>query len=191
MTLAPENNPVTRSSLKNHFLIALRGLQEDYFSNTVIYIIEHTDEGTFGVVINRPIELNFCELFASIPGTDECLLPVLDGGPVGKDRVFFLHGSDFDYQYTQAVSDEINLTASLDIVYDLAAAVGPARVLTMLGYAGWDGGQLELELAENVWLVSPANSEIIFDIPYEMRPEAAAGLLGVDLHLVSTNAGHG
>ena len=188
---APPDKAVTRSSLKNHFLIALRDLREDYFSSTVIYIIEHTDEGAFGMVINRPVELDFCDLFANIPGASECLLPVLDGGPVGKDRVFFLHGSDFNYQYTQAVSDEISLTTSLDIVYDLAAGEGPTRVLTLLGYAGWDSGQLELELAENVWLVSPANSEIVFDVPYEMRPESAAGLLGVDLHLLSTNAGHG
>jgi len=191
MASASPDTTVTRSSLKNHFLIALRDLREDYFSNTVIYVIEHTDEGAFGVIINRPIEIDFCDLFADIPGTNKCPLPVLDGGPVGKDRVFFLHGSDIEYQHTQGLSDDINLTTSQDIVYDLVAGTGPSRVLTLLGYAGWDGGQLELELAENVWLVSPANSKIIFDVPYETRPESAAALLGVDLHLVSTNVGHG
>jgi putative transcriptional regulator len=191
MAPASTNTAVTRSSLKNHFLIALRGLREDYFSNTVIYIIEHTDEGAFGVIINRPIELEFCELFANIPGTKQCPLPVLDGGPVGKDRVFFLHGPDVEYQYTQKLSDDVYLSTSQDIVYDLVAGTGPSRILTLLGYSGWDSGQLEQELAENVWLVSPSNSAVIFDVPYEMRPESAAGLLGVDLHLVSTNAGHG
>jgi putative transcriptional regulator len=191
MASASPDTVVTRSSLKNHFLIALRNLREDYFSNTVTYIIEHTDEGAFGVIINRPIELDFCDLFASIPGINKCLLPVLDGGPVGKDSVFFLHGSDVKYQYTQALGDDINLTTSQDLVNDLVAGTGPSRVLTLLGYAGWDGGQLELELAENVWLVSPADSAIIFDVPYEKRPESAAGLLGIDLHLVSTNVGHG
>jgi len=191
MTPVPPDKAVTRPSLKNHFLIALRDLREDYFSNTVTYIIEHTDEGAFGVIINRPIDLDFGDLFATIPAANKCLLPVLDGGPVGKDRIFFLHDSDVEYEYTQVLSDDISLTTSQDIVYDLVAGTCPTRVLTLLGYAGWDGGQLELELAENVWLVSPANSEIIFDVPYEMRAESAAGLLGVDLHLVPTNAGHG
>jgi putative transcriptional regulator len=191
MAPAPPDKAVTHSSLKNHFLIALRDLREDYFSNTVIYIIEHTDEGAFGVIINRPIELEFCDLFATIPETKQCLLPVLDGGPVGKDRVFFLHDSDVEYQFTQALADDINLTTSQDIVYDLVAGTGPSRIVTLLGYSGWDAGQLELELAENVWLVSPASSEIVFDVPYESRAESAAGLLGIDLHLVSSNAGHG
>lgn len=191
MPPASADKAFTRFSLKDHFLIALRGLSEDYFSNTVTYIIEHSPDGAFGLIINRPIEIEFCDLFATIPGTEECLLPVHDGGPVGKDRVFFLHGSDIEYEYTQVLNDDICLTTSQDIVYDLVAGTGPSRVLTLLGYAGWDGGQLERELAENVWLVSPAKSEIVFDVPYEMRPESAAELLGVDLHLVSTNAGHG
>jgi putative transcriptional regulator len=119
------------------------------------------------------------------------LLPVLDGGPVGVDRVFFLHGTDVEYEQTQAISNEISLTTSLDIVYDLATGMGPSRIVTLLGYAGWDAGQLEQELAENVWLISPANSDIVFDVPYEQRPQSAAALLGVDLNLVSSNAGHG
>lgn len=182
---------VTHASLKNHFLIALRDLQEDYFSNTVTYIIEHNDDGAFGVVINRPTELGLGDLFDDIPGAQECLTEVLDGGPVGSDRVFFLHGSEVEYEYTQPISDEINLTTSLDIVYDIIAGKSPSNLVTILGYAGWDAGQLERELAENVWLISPANSSVIFDIPHELKPQAAAGLLGVDLNLVSTIAGHG
>ncbi len=182
---------ISQAGLANHFLIAMRGLQGDYFSNTVTYIIEHSDDGAFGLIINRPTDLEFGDLFANIEAAHRCLLPVMDGGPVGRDRVFFLHTSDKAYQYTQPISDRISITTSLDIVHDLVAGNSPSGLLTILGYAGWDAGQLENELAENVWLISPANSEIIFNTPAELIPEKAAGLLGIDLHLVSSNVGHG
>jgi putative transcriptional regulator len=191
MTTSTDNSDVSQGSLKNHFLIAMQGLKGDYFAGTITYMIEHSDEGAFGVVINRPLELEFGELFVNLPEANRCLLPILDGGPVGRDRVFFLHNSEHQYKYTEQISDEISLTTSLDIVHEITTGNPPARILTILGYAGWDAGQLENELAENVWLVSPAISDIIFDTPYELRPEAAASLLGIDLHLVSNNVGHG
>ncbi len=192
MARVPSELEGTHSSLKNHCLIALRGLSEDYFSDTVIYIIEHNAQGAFGLIINRPTDLEFSDLFTSIPAAKNCLLPVLDGGPVGQDRVFFLHDSEADdFEYTQSVCKDVKLTTSLDIVEDLCIGLGPAKILAILGYAGWDSGQLERELAENVWLISPATSEILFDVPFQSRSETAASLLGVDLHLLSTNAGHG
>jgi putative transcriptional regulator len=191
MTTPAKPTAISQAGLANHFLIAMRALQGDYFSNTVTYIIEHSDEGAFGLVINRPTSLEFCDLFGDIDAADQCQLPVFDGGPVGTDRVFFLHTSDWTYEYTQSISEQISLTTSLDIVHDLVSGKRPKGILTILGYAGWDAGQLENELAENVWLISPATSDIMFNTPVESMPEAAAGLLGIDLHLISNNVGHG
>ncbi len=59
-----------------------------------------------------------------------------------------------------------------------------------LGYAGWGAGQLEHEISENAWLSAPANSQILFETPFEHRWREAAGLLGIDLAMLSTDAGH-
>lgn len=181
------------SRLRDHFLIALPTLANDFFAGTVTYMIEHNEQGAFGLVINRPLELGMGDLFskAGFKGLERSSVPVLDGGPVRRDSVFFLHEGGYEYQYTQPVSDEVSLTTSVDLVRSLASGHGPQRVLTIMGYAGWDTGQLEEELSDNVWLVAPARSDILFDAPYERRAHLAASLLGIDLNLISTHAGHG
>lgn len=187
---AQDKSPTT---LQGQFLIALPGLVNDFFATTVTYMIQHNEQGAFGLVINKPMDLSMGDLFgkAGFKGLEKNPLPVLDGGPVRRDSVFFLHESGYEYQHTQPVSDDICLTTSVDLVRSLSSGHSPGRLLTIMGYAGWDDGQLERELADNVWLVSPANSEIIFDAPYEKRAEQAAALLGIDLNLISSHAGHG
>ena len=182
-----------QSSFRNHFLIALPTLAGDFFASTVTYLLEHNSKGAFGLVINKPLQLVLCDLFGTdeYEGLQNTRIPVLDGGPVRRDSVFFLHDSGVEYQFTQQISPEISLTTSEDLVVSLAKGQGPARVITAMGYAGWDSGQLERELAENVWLLAPASAEIIFDTPFEQRAQRAAALLGIDLNLVSGSAGHG
>ena len=182
-----------QSSFRNHFLIALPTLAGDFFASTVTYLLEHNSKGAFGLVINKPLQLVLCDLFGTdeYEGLQDTRIPVLDGGPVRRDSVFFLHDSGVEYQFTQQISAEISLTTSEDLVVSLAKGQGPARVITAMGYAGWDSGQLERELAENVWLLAPASAEIIFDTPFEQRAQRAAALLGIDLNLVSGSAGHG
>lgn len=180
-------------SFRNQFLIALPALESDYFHHTVSLLIDHNAQGAFGVVINRPVEITLSELFPDFsPGeAADAQCPVLEGGPVQQDRVFFLHESSHEYQSTFRISDDIYLTTSTDLLKDLSYGTGPARVMALLGYAGWGEGQLETELGENVWLLSPASARIVFDVPYKDRPAEAAQLLGVDLNLISTSAGHG
>ena len=72
----------------------------------------------------------------------------------------------------------------------MATGSGPDKSLVALGYAGWSAGQLETEITENSWLTLPADSAIIFDTPYHQRVNAAAAKLGVDLNLLSGEAGH-
>ena len=117
--------------------------------------------------------------------------PVMAGGPVHMDRGFVLHRhSTHEWEATLNVTEEISLTTSRDILVSIADDEGPEDSLIALGYAGWGAGQLELELSENSWLTLPADSAIIFDTPYHLRISAAAALLGVDLNLISGEAGH-
>jgi putative transcriptional regulator len=88
------------------------------------------------------------------------------------------------------VTDSIGVTSSRDILQAIAEGRGPEKAIITLGYAGWGAGQLEEELAANTWLSGPASSKIVFETPSEKRWQAAAALLGVDLNLLSSDAGH-
>ncbi|MCL4106080.1 UNVERIFIED_CONTAM: hypothetical protein GTU68_058386 [Idotea baltica] len=115
----------------------------------------------------------------------------MSGGPVQIDHGFVLHReSDRDWEASLAVTDEITLTTSRDILRAIASGEGPRDHLVALGYAGWSAGQLEEELAENSWLTLPADSRVIFSTPFHLRHSAAAALLGVDMNLISAQAGH-
>lgn len=186
----PQDDP---TCFRDHFLIALPNLVGDYFANTVTYILEHNSKGAFGLVINKPLQLTLRDLFGedNFQGLQNSRIPVLDGGPVRRESVFFLHEADMKYQSTQQISAGISLTTSEDLIRDLARGGGPSKVITAMGYAGWGNGQLERELMDNVWLLTPARAEIIFDTPCEEIAQKAAALLGIDLNLVSSNAGHG
>lgn len=175
-------------SFRNQLLVSLPALKGDYFENTVSLLVDHNDDGAFGLVINRPLETELGELLPDLAERFSC--PVLEGGPVEQNRVFFLHDTTREYDSTFKVSDEIYLSTSPDFIEDMKSGTAPARTLAILGYAGWGSQQLENEIAENVWLLSPANGTIVFDTPFRERASAAAALLGVDLNLINPSAGH-
>ncbi|MBA2350245.1 MAG: YqgE/AlgH family protein [Burkholderiales bacterium] len=181
-------------NLTHHFLIAMPGMVDPNFSKTLTYICEHNEQGALGLVVNRPIDLRLDALFEqiSIPVSEDkySAMPVHFGGPVQIDRGFVLHNPLGDWQSTLAVNREVGLTTSKDILQALSDGRGPRRVLVTLGYAGWAPGQLEQELGQNAWLTVPANAEVIFDTPPELRLSAAMGLLGVDFATLSGHAGH-
>lgn len=184
------------TSLRDHLLISMPHLADQHFSRTVTYICDHSEYGAMGIVINRPagimvhdllshIDLDYSR-FALLP------TPVYAGGPVHTDRGFVLHLNHPGQTWlsSHAVTPEISLTTSIDILEALAMGQGPERFLVALGYAGWGPGQLEQELTENSWLSCPANSDILFEIPAEERLQAAASVLGVNLQLMTAHAGH-
>jgi putative transcriptional regulator len=184
----------TSTSLTNHFLIAMPGLEDPNFSRTVTYVCEHSDEGAMGIIINRPMEIRLAEVLMQLD-IETNLPEVADaavylGGPVQTDHGFVLHDGDERYDSTLAVTPDIRVTTSRDVLEAIAAGRGPAQRLVALGYAGWSGGQLEQELSTNAWLSGPADREILFSLPAGERWQAAAQLLGVDLNLLSGDAGH-
>lgn len=180
--------------LTHHFLIAMPAMADPYFAKTLTYICEHNEQGALGIVINRRIELDFQALFEQvrIPLEDPALaaLPIHYGGPVQMDRGFVLHQPAGDWQSSLKVADDIALTTSKDILEAVGRGEGPAKLFISLGYAGWEAGQLEHELAQNAWLTVPATPGLIFDEPEETRLAAAMEMLGVDFISLAEEAGH-
>ena len=181
-------------NLTDNFLIAMPTLEDPYFSHALVYICEHNEHGALGIIVNRPIDMNLAGLFDKIDIKLEAdslaNLPVYFGGPVQLDRGFVLHRPIGQWQSTLAINSEIGLTSSRDVLASVGSAGLPAEILVTLGYAGWDAGQLEDELARNSWLTVDAVPEIIFDTPVEQRYEKAVSLLGFDPAMLSQEAGH-
>lgn len=180
--------------LTNHFLIAMPALADPNFFHTVTYICEHDSDGAMGLVINRPLELSLGEILTHMSidqvSAEAARVPVFQGGPMQTERGFVLHQPLGSWEATLKVSEDIGVTASQDILNAIAEGAGPQRAMIVLGYAGWAAGQLEREMAENAWLSGPANAQILFETPIDKRWEAAAACLGVDLNLLSSDAGH-
>jgi len=181
--------------LSNQFLIAMPSLNDPNFARTVTYLCSHDDSGALGIVINRPLELTLAELLEHIqlpmpPSQQLQNLGVYSGGPVQPQQGFVLHTPVKQWESTLHIADDIGLTTSSDVLRALAAGDGPEQILVALGYAGWGPGQLEQEMIENAWLSGPADPGVIFATPASERWQAAAALLGVDVRLLSSDAGH-
>lgn len=184
---------LTPGSLRDHFLIAMPGLNDSSFAHTVTYICEHSDKGAMGVVINAATPMLLKEIFSQMDLddlSDQGDQIVMSGGPVQPERGFVLHSNEAKWQSTLEISSDISLTASRDIITALAAGRGPKQCLIALGYAGWGEGQLEAEIAANSWLTVPADKDVIFNTPFEERWTTAAQALGIDVNLISSTAGH-
>jgi putative transcriptional regulator len=183
-----------QDSLTNNLLIAMPGMADPNFNSTVTLVCEHNAEGALGIVINRPMSMNLGGLLEqlSLDDADKTVAssPVLDGGPVGRERGFVLHDPHGTFETSVEVSNDIQLTLSRDVLDAMAAGSGPDKSLVALGYAGWEPGQLEQEMLHNTWLSVPANSEIIFDVPFTERWSVAAEIIGVDISQMSSHAGH-
>lgn len=182
------------NTLANNLLIAMPGMEDPNFNSTVTLICEHNDEGALGIIINRPLTLRLKGLFEQLDLTEvdprSANDPVLMGGPVGPERGFVLHEPTHSYEHSLAVSSQINLTLSRDVIDAMASGEGPAKSLVALGYAGWEAGQLEDEMLANSWLNVPATPDIVFDLPFAERWAAAARTLGIDISCMSSDAGH-
>ena len=181
-------------NLTHHFLIAMPAMQEGVFAGTLTYICEHNENGALGIVVNRPISLTVGEMFdqINIPLHQPELvkMPVYFGGPVQTERGFVLHDMPGNWESTLRINDKLALTTSKDILDAMSVGQGPRNAIITLGYAGWDQGQLEHEITENIWLTVSAAEHILFDMPAEERLAAAMDLLGVSYATLMEDAGH-
>ncbi len=181
-------------NLSRQFLIAMPGLADPIFARSLAFVCEHGEQGAMGIIVNRPLGMTLSSLFSQIDielhRPDVADLGVCFGGPVQTDRGFVLHEPLGAWQSTLAVSDELGLTTSKDILQAVGSGEGPERLFVSLGYAGWEAGQLEKEIAENAWITVEADMRVIFDLPPDERYEAALALLGIDIAMLSEDAGH-
>jgi putative transcriptional regulator len=180
--------------LTNQFLIAMPNLLNPDFFHSVTYICEHNQYGAMGIVINQPVALTVGELIEQMeqlaPDDVLAVSPVFRGGPMDVERGFVLHQPVGDWESTLSVADNIGITTSNDIIKAMAEGCAPPQCLVALGYAGWGPGQIEVEICDNAWLNGPADPQILFNTPVERRWEAAAALIGVDIHQLTGAAGH-
>jgi len=189
-------------SYEGQFLIAMPGLRDGPFARSVVYLCAHREDGAMGIIINhRADEIDFSRLLVQldIVGEAEAIrLPasaervrVLRGGPVDTGRGFVLHSSDYRAaESTVPIGGGVCLTATLDILKAIAKGAGPSQAVLALGYAGWASGQLESEILANGWLISPADSSLIFDADFNAIYDRALALIGVNEAGLSSDAGH-
>jgi putative transcriptional regulator len=187
-------SPEASGYLTNQLLIAMPTMGDPNFAQTVALICDHSSRGALGMILNKPLPMRMGEVFEQLeiqlvegPLSER---QVLRGGPMQTDRGFVVHRAGGDWDSTLKVSDSIHVTTSRDILAAMAVGRGPVEAVVALGYAGWDGGQLEDEIRANVWLSAPVDSGIIFDLPFESRWTAAARLLGVELSRMSPISGN-
>lgn len=170
--------------LEGKLLIAMPGMADERFAQTVIYMCAHSAKGAMGIVINKPIPgLSFAELMKQLQiDTKPVLgdLPILYGGPVETGRGFVLHSGDYEgSDSTLPVSEDISLTATLDILRAIAEGRGPKHALFALGYAGWGAGQVENEFQFNGWLHCHADPAIVFGTDANAKWSTALARLGI------------
>jgi len=182
-------------SLQNHLLIAMPSLDDPLFGRSVTYICEHNADGAMGIVINHPLSVDIANLLEQLEiefdgGSDAAKMKICAGGPVQNDRGFVLHTPKAGFNSSMQLNQDLMITTSKDILEQLTTEAAPDKFILALGYAGWSAGQLEQELADNSWLVIPADNRIIFDLPHGEKWQGATAKLGIKSWQLSPQAGH-
>lgn len=183
---------LAKTYLTHRCLIAPPQLNDDFFAQTIVYIARHDDQGAQGLIINRPSHIEIKDLLIDLQISPDIVRPhaVLEGGPVRPEAGFVLHTGNPVWQSSIAVSENVCVTTSKDILEAIAHNEGVERYQIMLGYASWQPHQLEEELAKGDWLVCDADMELLFNLPYEQRWSAAAAKIGLDTNWLSPDIGH-
>ena len=187
--------------LDGHLLIAMPGMQDDRFARAVVYVCAHSEEGAMGIIINKPVaDVTFADLLTQLgivkdQGNPEAAdieeIRIHRGGPVETGRGFVLHSADYFLENaTLLITDDVCLTATLDILRAIAGGSGPHEAILALGYAGWAPTQLEAEIQANGWLHGPADAAILFDADVDSKYDRALAKIGVDPAMLSIEAGH-
>jgi len=180
--------------LEGQLLIATPVVTGSCFYRSVIYVCVHNEEGAMGIVINQIINnVTIRDILKQLgiqPGVMKGDLPVHFGGPVDSARGFVLHTDDYKQRDTVIMKNGIALTSNIDVLKDLTVGVGPSRSIMALGYAGWNAGQLDVEIHQNSWLTAPASPDLVFENGGREKWFTAAESIGVDLLKLSPAAGH-
>ena len=182
------------TDLSGKLLIAMPGMGDPRFDKSVVYMCAHSPEGSMGLIVNKPapgIKMDdLLDQLSIAKGDGSRGVRVHFGGPVEHGRGFVLHSADYQNEgSTLRVDDEFGMTATLDILEEMAKGAGPQRRILALGYAGWGPGQLEGEIHRNGWLTCDASAEIVFAPDNAGKWVAALASMGIDPLLLSAEAG--
>lgn len=192
---APPSDAPAAGSLAGRLLVAMPGIGDPRFEQAVILICAHDPDHAMGLRIDQPAPgVDLAEVFASMDLPTPSLetgRPVLMGGPVERQRGFVLHSDDWMAGETSvSFGDGLAITGTREALLAMIdPGSGPRRALLTLGYAGWGEGQLESELAENVWLTADADAELIFDADHDTKWSRALARIGVDAARLSAHGG--
>lgn len=182
------------ANLEGKLLVAMPGMGDPRFEKSVVFLCSHDDEGAMGLIVNKALTgQTFSDLLRQldVPAGDRPVeVPVHFGGPVESQRGFILHSGDYDGNASTLSVGAFGMTATLDILEDIARGDGPSRALLALGYSGWGPGQLEEEILANGWLTCDATPALVFDQDPAAAWEAALKSLGIDALMLSASAGH-
>jgi len=182
------------SYLDGDLLIAMPQMRDPRFFQSVVYMVAHSDDGAMGLVLNKLIDnITFPYLLQQLGievAHSQQILGIRCGGPVETGRGFVIHSSDYHQEGTLFVNSEICLTATVEILRDIAAGQGPDRCMLALGYTGWGPGQLETEIQSNGWLHAIAKKELVFGEDSSSMWEQALAGLGINPFMLSDVAGH-
>lgn len=186
--------------LNGQFLLAMPGMSDERFARAVIYICAHSEDGAMGFIINQLQPVGFPDMLRQIGIADDedlIMLPkhaqsmlVRNGGPVDRTRGFVLHSDDYMVNSTMPVTEDICLTATVDILRAIYGGSGPSRALLTLGYSGWAPGQLDMEFAENGWLACSAPIDMLFDSDITGKYDRLMAWMGIDMTRLVSEAGH-
>ncbi|OJX13899.1 MAG: hypothetical protein BGO77_01110 [Caedibacter sp. 37-49] len=180
--------------LTGKLLVAMPQLMDPRFTHAVILICGHDKQGAMGLVLNRLIDsLTLQELLEQLNIKTPLLkeeIPIHFGGPVEMGRGFILHSTDYLHKASVKISDDIALTATVDILNEIASGHGPQKKILALGYTGWSAGQLEAELQQNSWLTVDADLDLIFTKDLELLWKQVLKKIGIDPELLSLESGH-
>ena len=174
-------------NVKGKLLVASPDMADPHFEKTVIFMVEHNEEGALGIVINRVLGTGpATEILQGLgvegaEATGELRLHL--GGPVEPQVAFVVHSSDYRDSESHAVTDRISVTSDAAILEAISRGKGPSKEIIAIGYAGWAPGQLENEMARDSWFVAPADEDIVFSDSEDTDSawKRALAISGVDL----------
>jgi len=185
---------VTATSIESSLLVAMPQLEDPNFRRTVVQVVHHDEEGTFGLVLNRGSGVTAADLCGTleIDWAGDPDLEVGSGGPVQPNTGWLLFGDGGPGPVPDAhlVAEGIHFAGSLDALRRVGAHP-PPQVRLFLGYAGWGAGQLEAELSQGAWLLVPTAPEVVFSAGEEDAWLDVLRRLGIDpATLISTPGVH-
>jgi putative transcriptional regulator len=172
------------SSLAPIFLLSMPQLTDPNFNRAVVLLCKHSEEGAFGLVINRPL-LTSGTVTVNLdpPVSTDRELQIWVGGPVEPYRSWILVGQEPDDAEDlrgMRVAENLYLSTSPDLLRRLLEPSPPPMARLIVGYSGWGPGQLEAELDESSWLISDVDRDLIFNTPSDRLWETAIRRLGAD-----------